>query len=197
MDKKNNDIQEEHVSLITDFWGVNATHHGWTAVPNSLLMLQAELKVSPTDFCILLNVLMHQWPADGKSFSFPAIDTIAKRIGVSRRTVQRGINNLESLGLIRKEQTSRNNKLTKGKNILDTQLLKNKISNLSESIIEKEKRKEKAATVLHSCPSCGTKAKDIKSAREIFGFRKTIAGDIINSMCIKCRMLKIEDGDFF
>lgn len=191
------DKEPEPTSLIAEFWGPHATHHGWTAVPNSLLMLQAELKVSPTDFCILLNVLMHQWPTDGKSFSFPAIDTIAKRIGVSRRTVQRGINKLESLGLIKKEQTSRNNRLTKGKNIIDTQLLKNKISNLSEDIIEKEKRKQKATIVLHSCPLCGAKAKDIKSAKEIFGFRKTIAGDIINSFCIKCRIVKIEEGDLF
>jgi len=41
---------------------------------------------------------MHQWPSDGKSVSFPAIITIASRMGVTKRTVQRGILNLEEKG---------------------------------------------------------------------------------------------------
>ncbi len=48
--------------------------------------------------CILLNVLMHQWPES--AISFPSIGTIASRMGVSKRTIQRGVSNLESLGHI-------------------------------------------------------------------------------------------------
>ncbi|WP_414160119.1 helix-turn-helix domain-containing protein [Salmonella enterica] len=57
-------------------------------------MLQGDLGIGSTELCILLNILMHQWPESGESISFPSIGTIASRIGVSKRTIQRGVSNL-------------------------------------------------------------------------------------------------------
>lgn len=73
---------------------------GFQAVPDLLLKNQATLGVTPTDMVVLLNVLMHWWYPAQKPFPRPT--TIAQRIGLTTRTVQRSIQNLESLGLLKK-----------------------------------------------------------------------------------------------
>lgn len=74
---------------------------GFQAVPDLLLKNQAKLNISPTDMVVLLNVLMHWWyPADKP---FPRSGSISKRIGVTPRTVQRSIQNLEEAGLLIRE----------------------------------------------------------------------------------------------
>jgi DNA-binding transcriptional regulator YhcF (GntR family) len=174
-------------SVITEFWGDETMKHGWTAIPNALLMLQNDLDISPTDFCVLLNILMHQWPSDGKSTSYPAVNTIATRIGVTKRTVQRGILNLERKGVLTTQQTNRNNRITKGKNIFDTSELKEKLNELSPEIKRKDPNKESSKMTPHSCKSCGVTAISLSDINKVFGVRKTIAGNIINSYCLNCR----------
>lgn len=69
---------------------------GFQAVPDLLLKHQRELGLSPTDLAVLLNVLMHWWYPEKKPF--PRSTTIAKRMGVTPRTVQRSLQQLEELG---------------------------------------------------------------------------------------------------
>lgn len=74
---------------------------GFQAVPDLLLKNQAKLGISPTDMVVLLNVLMHWWYPANKPF--PRSGSISKRIGVTPRTVQRSIINLEKAGLLIRE----------------------------------------------------------------------------------------------
>jgi len=187
MTKKAQDEDTKSASMITNFWGEDATRHGWTAIPNSLLMLQNELDISPTELCILLNILMHQWPSDGKSVSFPAIITIASRMGVTKRTVQRGILNLEEKGVLSREQTSRNNIITKGKNIFDTSNLKSVLNEKADNLNKKTKTMMIDSEVSQSCIYCQEIAKSKKTIEEKFGYRNTLAGYIANSVCKNCR----------
>ena len=124
MSTENTQKEQKKESLITTHWGDDATLHGWTAVPNSLLMLQGDLGIGSTEMCILLNILMHQWPESGESISFPSIGTIASRMGVSKRTIQRGVSNLEALGILTRYQSTRNDPRTNGANIFDSTPLK-------------------------------------------------------------------------
>lgn len=71
---------------------------GFQAVPDLLLKNQAALGLSPTDLVVLLNVLMHWWYPAQKPF--PRSTTISNRMGVSSRTVQRSISELEKVGLL-------------------------------------------------------------------------------------------------
>lgn len=73
---------------------------GFQAVPDLLLKNQATLGLSTTDLVVLLNVLMHWWYPTQKPF--PRSTTIAKRMGVSQRTVQRSLIQMESLGMLRR-----------------------------------------------------------------------------------------------
>lgn len=71
---------------------------GFQAVPDLLLKNQAILGLSATDLVVLLNVLMHWWYPSQKPF--PRSTIISARMGVSPRTVQRSINELEKAGLL-------------------------------------------------------------------------------------------------
>ncbi|MBO9479750.1 helix-turn-helix domain-containing protein [Shimia sp. R11_0] len=74
---------------------------GFQAVPDLLLKNQSKLELSATDLVVLLNILMHWWYPDQKPF--PRSTTIAQRIGLTPRTVQRSMQHLEKVGLLKKE----------------------------------------------------------------------------------------------
>ena len=92
---------------------------GFQAVPDVLLKNQAALDLTATDLVVLLNVLMHWWYPAQKPF--PRSTTISKRMGVSTRTVQRALHQLEDKGLlVRVEEDERT--------VLDPTPLVNKLS---------------------------------------------------------------------
>lgn len=84
---------------VNERWG-DLSKVGFTAIPNTLIQAQSALGITPTDLSILLNLIMHWW--DPESMPFPRTDTIEKRSGLSRRTVQRSMLSMEKRGLIRR-----------------------------------------------------------------------------------------------
>ena len=98
---------------------------GFQAVPDLLLKHQRDLCLSPTDLTVLLNVLMHWWYPDKKPF--PRSTTIAKRMGVNPRTVQRSLQQIEQLGLLAREKTP------KGPSYLDPSPLVEKLNALAKT----------------------------------------------------------------
>lgn len=75
---------------------------GWQPVPDVLLRHQGELKVSATELNVLLNITTHWWAPGEKPF--PRSATIAKRMNVEPRTVQRAIRSLAGKGLLKIER---------------------------------------------------------------------------------------------
>ena len=94
-------INESAGSAIYAKYG-EASIAGFQAVPDILLKHQSDLGLAPTDLAVLLNVLMHWWYPEKKPFPRPT--TIAKRMGVTPRTVQRSLRQLEELGLLVRER---------------------------------------------------------------------------------------------
>jgi hypothetical protein len=82
-----------------DKWG-EAASAGFQLVPDLLLQNQAKLELTPTDIIVLLNVLMHWWYLEQRPF--PRSTTIAARMDVQPRTVQRCLARLDELGLIKR-----------------------------------------------------------------------------------------------
>lgn len=76
---------------------------GFVAIPMSLLRLQTKLKLTATDMVVLVNLLAHWW--DPSRAVFPRSTTIAKRMGVAKRTVQRSTSKMVRAGLIEKKLT--------------------------------------------------------------------------------------------
>ena len=75
---------------------------GFQPVPDLLLKYQSELGLSSTDLTVLLNVLMHWWYPEKKPY--PRSTTISGRMGVNLRTVQRSLQKIIFLGLLRRER---------------------------------------------------------------------------------------------
>lgn len=83
-----------------DKFGVPVMKHGYTMLPNLLLQGQGRLKIKHAEFNVLVQLVAHWWDADKNPH--PAKDTIARRMGLSPRQVQRHLTALEDAGLIRR-----------------------------------------------------------------------------------------------
>lgn len=95
------EIPPEEATPITvkDKWqGAVTEGSGFVAVPLALLRLQSKYSLTPTEMLVLINLLAHWW--DPKRAVYPRSTTIAKRMGVDKRTVQRATNKLMKSGLL-------------------------------------------------------------------------------------------------
>lgn len=84
--------------LNEEKWTTSLLQAGWTAVPNIIIKKQATLGLDPIDLNIVIH-LLHSWTTADELPS-PTVDMIAKEIGVSVRTVQKHIGDLQDSGLI-------------------------------------------------------------------------------------------------
>lgn len=78
----------------------NALDGGFQILPDVLLRNQRVLGLDSVDLAIVLNFLMHWWKVD--ELPFPRMSLIAKRMGVTARTVERRVKELEKRGLIKR-----------------------------------------------------------------------------------------------
>ena len=73
---------------------------GFQPVPDVLLFHQSDLKLSSEELNVLLNLTAHWY--EPERMPFPRAATIARRMGVSERTVQRLLSRLCKRGFIAK-----------------------------------------------------------------------------------------------
>ena len=93
------DVELAAKMTVKEKWQGGVTEgSGFVAIPMALLRLQSKYGLSPTDMLVLINLLAHWW--DPSVPVFPRSSTIAKRMGVTVRTVQRSTLVLESKGLM-------------------------------------------------------------------------------------------------
>lgn len=104
----------EPKNLLEAKWGEKSLLMGWVSFPTSLLFLQSRFDLSAMGLNVLLHLIMHWW--EPESPPYPSQESIAKRIGVSKRTVQRAMDELEYIGLIEKEATFKEHPKYRGRN---------------------------------------------------------------------------------
>lgn len=96
------DVDERVRATIKEKWqGAVTTGSGFVAVPMSLLRLQSKYGLSPTDMLVLINLLAHWWEPD--QVVYPRSTTVAARMGVDKRTVQRSTQKLQRAGLLNRK----------------------------------------------------------------------------------------------
>jgi DNA-binding transcriptional regulator YhcF (GntR family) len=83
-----------------DKWTAAVIKLGYTPLPSLLLRAQAKLKLTSPQLNVLIQIIEHWWEA-GKD-PFPAKETIARRMDVSPRQVQRILTQLEKAGHIKR-----------------------------------------------------------------------------------------------
>jgi len=88
-------VRENELKWTKDVWDA-----GWTAIPNTILTHQHELKIDPVEFNILMQIAKHCW-YQGRQ-PYPAKWSIAETIKRSPRTVQRHLAKLEKKGYIKR-----------------------------------------------------------------------------------------------
>src|SRR5438046_2315377 len=96
--KKRQDSTVER-SALADKWG-SALNAGFQVVPNVLVRAQTQLGLDAVDSMILLNLNLHWWQKD--SLPYPPPSLIARRMGVSRRTIERRLFRLERAGWLKR-----------------------------------------------------------------------------------------------
>lgn len=81
-------------------WGAAVMQVGYCILPSILLRAQARLLINAQQMNVLLQLTEHWWTADGKIY--PSKETIAERVGLSSKQVQRHIKVLEEKGLVKR-----------------------------------------------------------------------------------------------
>lgn len=104
-------------TTLQDKWGKEALSMGWAAIPSSLFFLQSQLQISPTGMNILVNLVMHWWGEEERPH--PSQASLAARIGVSERTIQREIADLVEKGILRKKASPTHHPKFRGRNLYD------------------------------------------------------------------------------
>lgn len=136
MDKKSVKTNE----TIAQKWGEPSLGMGWTAVPTTLIFLQNQLGITPLGMNILLNLVAHWWDSNEKPY--PAQESLATRIGVSKRSIQREMGSLIERGLLSKKQSSKNHPKYHGRNSYDLSPLVKKLEEFSPSLVKTMKKKK-------------------------------------------------------
>ena len=90
-------------------------HKNFFMVPNRIF----DLELKPRDFTVYCCLLRHSDSKDGSCF--PSRRVIAKECGMDRKTVDSAIENLSSLGLVKKIQSA-----PRGRNENEQPLLRGK-----------------------------------------------------------------------
>ena len=113
-------------------WGEETAKHGWVAVPTTLFFAQQALGINALELNVLLNLIMHWW--NKEKSPYPSQAAIARRMGVSVRTVQRTLDDLVEKQLIEKHRSSIHNPVFKGRNLYDLTPLVHLLNNFSQEL---------------------------------------------------------------
>lgn len=92
-------IEADPKTVSRKKWG-DAIDAGFQLLPDMLIKHQRTLGLKANDLVVVINLTMLWWYAD--SPPFPTTVTIGRRMGASPRTVQRSLQRIEKLGLIKK-----------------------------------------------------------------------------------------------
>lgn len=91
-------VETATVTIKEKWQGAVTKGSGFVAIPVALLRLQSKFELTPTEMLVLINLLVHWW--DPTRAVYPRSTTIAKRMGIDKRTVQRATKKLERAGLL-------------------------------------------------------------------------------------------------
>lgn len=91
---------------IEQRWGKDLVSAGWTAIPNVLFECSQQLELKHLDVVIIVHLAGYWWHAGNDPF--PTKDTLANKIGVTPRTIQRSIAELEKKGYITRHARTSN-----------------------------------------------------------------------------------------
>jgi DNA replication protein DnaD len=128
---------------LHDKWG-NALDEGFVVIPAALLRHQHKLEICDGELVVLMNLIMAWWKVG--DFPFPRTSTMAKRMGVSARTVQRHIERLEEKNLIRRFGTPERRNAYRATTQYDLSGIVGKLKELGASVTQPQEASRPSPT---------------------------------------------------
>lgn len=92
-----NDKEPKDSYQFASKWSERIAGSGHTALPNLLIIHQAELDITASEFITLIGLLLHKW--DDKD-PYPSANRLATYSGLTHITVRRNLRSLEKKGII-------------------------------------------------------------------------------------------------
>lgn len=92
----------EDARTLSKKWGKDTMAANYTVIPSALLRGQARLAIGPNELAVLIHLIDHWWQPE--AMPWPSKKTIADRLAVSNKTVQRAMVNLEQAGLVARKE---------------------------------------------------------------------------------------------
>lgn len=135
-------------SSTEKIWGKAVYSHGYAGIPSILIQAQRRLGINPTQMNIIIQLLDYWFEPSRKPF--PSKKDLAERIGVTPKTIQNNIRELEQAGLI-KRQIRKTSAGDYNSNIYHLDGLVERVQKLEPEFAE-EKRKRKAAKAALETP---------------------------------------------
>ncbi|MGR3436645.1 MAG: helix-turn-helix domain-containing protein [Shimia sp.] len=130
----------EDKRVLNQKWGKATMDANYTVIPSALLRGQARLGIDAMELAVLMHLLDHWWQAD--KMPWPSKKTIAERLRVSEKTIQRAMVRLEEGKLI--QRNPRYHK-TGGRtsNEYDLSPLVERLKPIAEDLVQAKKDAEK------------------------------------------------------
>lgn len=107
MESSYEDVYGEPEYGLDAKWHPDVIQEGYTVIPNILIENYSSLRLNPSEFLILVNLINYWW--DAKRLPYPSVETLAERTNMSTRSVTRIITALEKrkfIKRIRRKHTS-------------------------------------------------------------------------------------------
>ena len=99
-ERRKHETADERV--LSKKWGKKTLDVGYTVIPSALLRGQARLGIGANELAVLVHLLEHWWRPN--EMPWPSKATIAARLSVSDKTVQRALKNLEEAKLLHRNE---------------------------------------------------------------------------------------------
>lgn len=92
----------ENPKILNQKWGKETMAANYAVIPSALLRGQARLGINATELAILIHLIDHWWKPD--EMPWPSKKTLAERLRVGEKTIQRAMAHLEEEGLIQRKK---------------------------------------------------------------------------------------------
>lgn len=130
-------------------WGKRVIEQGYSIIPSLLFRAQRRLGLNATQLAVLLHLADYWWERD--KLPFPLKRTLAERLNLSPRMVQRHIADLEAAGLVQRIPQ----RAASGGNRANRYDLQGLVARLEELEPEFRKAREDARQALHDVEQPG------------------------------------------
>lgn len=137
---------KDSVKALDAKWGGPVLAGGYAVVPSVILKAQARLHIDAMQLAVLIHLIDYWHRPD--NMPWPKKATLAERLGVSEKTIQRAMAGLEAEGLIQREKRFRPDNGGRTSNRYDLSPLVERLKGLAEEMeaarVEAEKIKREA-----------------------------------------------------